>query len=225
MNITHFLGNVYKNATFFEKSSRITLLQRSEKWLDHFFSIDVGMLLELDTSAQGFTVRKLKVFRPDTVLGISTLRTIAKGRVVEYYHSTLCHENPAKEQHKTNSYGEGVMQIPAKTSSKLDNELPEKTMDKDRVQHNVGLVPVPFYGMRYINDAGYLRDDSTQKAERLNKRSVNSVQLSQDRSPSSPEQFSIFRILSVHALRDIALSEELLIYYGNKYKPHRRSRT
>lgn len=91
-------------------------------------------------------------------------------------------------------------------------------LDKDGVEHEVWIVPAERFAMRYINDVRYLRVDITQEAASLDKRSENNIQLSEGRPWSSPKYTSIIRILSVRAVRDIALCKDLIFYFENMYE-------
>lgn len=71
--------------------------------------------------------------------------------------------------------------------------------------------------MRYINDDRYFPVSTTLESERLNKPREKHVQVFQRRFPSSPKDVSSLKVLIVQTLPKILLSEELPVYYGNKY--------
>lgn len=87
-------------------------------------------------------------------------------------------------------------------------------------EQKLWIVPAPFFAMRYINNARYLPEDTMRENKMLIKPKENNLQFSQGMSQTSPKTFSRFRILSAHALRNIALGEKLVVQYGNNYKFH-----
>lgn len=100
------------------------------------------------------------------------------------------------------------------------NELREKFMNKDGVEHNLWIIPSSFIAMRYISDARCLPKDTTLKDERLIKPKKKTVHLLHGRSTTSPKDFSSFKDFSTHAIHNFALGEELPVHHGNKYKFH-----
>lgn len=141
-----------------------------------------------------------------------------------YYYCSLVYASLAQERHKTNKYGERVVQMTAETFQRLANELSKMVVEKDVIEHNVSKAAVLFCSTLYINDARHFPGETILETERWKKPGENNVQFCQGKSPSSHKDFSTFRIITVQVLRSIALSEELLEHYGNKYKSHRWSR-
>lgn len=94
-------------------------------------------------------------------------------------------------------------------------------MDDDEIEHKFWIVLAPLCAMRYINDPKYLSGDTTLEGERLKKLKTFNVHIAQAISQSAPKEFSSILSLCVQALRHIAPSGELLVYYGKKYKLHR----
>lgn len=74
--------------------------------------------------------------------------------------------------------------------------------------------------MWYINIATYFPGATSPEAKWFSKQMDNIVQIFQGRSSSSFEDFSSFWNLSFEALFDIALGEELLVHFVNKYEFH-----
>lgn len=62
--------------------------------------------------------------------------------------------------------------------------------------------------------------DTTVMNEWLEKRREDNMPYLQGRSFSSAEDFTSIRILSVQALRNHALGEDLLVHYEKKYEYH-----
>lgn len=79
--------------------------------------------------------------------------------------------------------------------------------------HKTWIVSVMFCDMRYIIHTGYLLGDTTLEPEPLNKPGKNDVKFLYGRSPSAPNGFSRFRILSDQTPRNIDLGEDLLVHY------------
>lgn len=85
----------------------------------------------------------------------------------------------------------------AGTFQKLMNELPEKVMDKVRVEHKVWIYPASFCFVWNINDARLSTRDNTQETKRLTELGRSCVQFWQSKSRTSPNNSSSPRILSV----------------------------
>lgn len=83
------------------------------------------------------TVKESKIPHPDDGLGLLAFRITRKSEVVGYYFGFLANANVIKEQPKTEMYGEGGMQVTAKTSWKCINELSEKATDHDGTDHRL----------------------------------------------------------------------------------------
>lgn len=79
--------------------------------------------------------------------------------------------------------------------------------------------------MHYINVAKSFWVDNALKNDSLKKPRDSDEQLLQGRSLSSPKYFSCYRMYGVHALCNVALGEELLGHYRNKYEFYACSRT
>lgn len=84
------------------------------------------------------------------------------------------------------------------------------------IAHKVLKVPATFFAIRFINYDLYLSGDTTQEIEKVNEPWSNSVQVLQNRYPSSSNRFSTDRNVIFKALRSIAPEEELLVSYRNK---------
>lgn len=56
VHIVLFLGIVYEDSTLFESCCHILFLTRTDKWLRHFYKMDVEAFLVLNASNQGITV-------------------------------------------------------------------------------------------------------------------------------------------------------------------------
>lgn len=61
------------------------------------------------------------------------------------------------------------MLLTADTFRKLENDLSEKFMDKERIGHKLWKVPARFCALQYVNDARYLPRDTTLEIVKLNK--------------------------------------------------------
>lgn len=78
--ITHFLENVNKDATMYEKSWYIPLSQYSAKWPELFCSTGVKTVLALDRAAQGITVKNSTIPFLDPSQVLLTLGHFRKAR-------------------------------------------------------------------------------------------------------------------------------------------------
>lgn len=135
-----------------------------------------------------------------------------------YYYGFSVHEDLIKEQPVAETYRKEVMQVNAETFWKSSNELLEKVMEKEWINHKFCIVPAQFCAMCRVNDASCLQADITLKTETLNKPKECGVQFLQSRTSSLPEYFSSYRIITVYALCNNALREQLLLHYGIRYK-------
>lgn len=89
------------------------------------------------------------------------------------------------------------MHMSARPFWSWSNELPEKVMDKDKIEHKLWKVPVSPSAMDNINNARYFPVDSTLKTKRSEKRKKSSVQVLQGSSPISAKDFCRFRNFSI----------------------------
>lgn len=120
---------------------------------------------------------------------------------------------------------ESVLQLAIKKFLKGVNKLSGKVLKKDGLDCRVWRVPEPFCAMRCINDARYMSKDTTLEAGRLSKLWESNVQFLRGWLLSFPKNLTSFRSLNVKALRNLALNEELLLYYENKHNFHGQKRT
>lgn len=95
------------------------------------------------------------------------------------------------------TYGRCEMQVTTENFHNYAKELPEKVIDKDVIEQNVWIIPVPFYAMRCINDPRQFPVDTTMETERWKKPRKKYEQLLQGWSPSSAKDCSTSRVLSV----------------------------
>lgn len=60
-----------------------------------------------------------------------------------------------------------MVQMTGETFQKRTNDLLEKVMDKDRIEHKLRIVPAPFCDIWYISDTRCFPGHTTLKAETL----------------------------------------------------------
>lgn len=87
------------------------------------------MLLALNTSAQGLTVKKSTIPHLRSGLGVFACRAIGKEEMVGHYYGSLVYSDLIKDRHKTKTYGEGMLQVTADIFKTWANELAEKRTD------------------------------------------------------------------------------------------------
>lgn len=124
MHILHFLSNLYKNPTLFEKSRHIPLLRRLNKLPGRFDDKDVDTLLTFDTSGQEKTVKKSKGYHPNAGLILFSFRKIRNGNLVRYYYSLRVCAKLTRKRHETKTYLESVVQRTTKKFWMWANMLP-----------------------------------------------------------------------------------------------------
>lgn len=105
MNSINFLGNLYTDATLFEKCRHIDLSRLFEKGHGRLYSMDVKMLLVLDTSAHGITVKKSTIPNPYAGLDLFTSQPSVKRKVSGYYYVSLVYTTLMKERKNRKSTG------------------------------------------------------------------------------------------------------------------------
>lgn len=109
------------------------------------------------------------------------------------------------------------MQVASDKLGKWPNELLEKVIDKDGIEHILWLFLALIYDMQYINNNKYLSGDIPLKTERLKKSTLKNVQFFHGRSLSYQKTASSSKVFSLHAERNVALDKELLVYCGDEY--------
>lgn len=75
---------MHRNATPFEKCLHINLSHWSDNRCGHFYSIDMKTVLVHDTSSQGVTVKKTRIFYGNVRLGLLACRKIGEVEVIRY---------------------------------------------------------------------------------------------------------------------------------------------
>lgn len=168
-------------------------------------------------SAQGIAVKRSTVSHPICRLRLFAAWIACRGEVMEYYFGFPVYANLFKEEHMTKTYRVIAKKVTIKTFLKWTNHLPDKRVDKQRVQFNVWMVLAPLYVMRYIHVSGSLLGDTTLETVRVNKPPKNNVQFLQCSSLSSPENFRWY-IFFVQPLGKTDLGEALIMPFGNKYE-------
>lgn len=133
---------------------------------------------------------KSKIAKPESGLGLFAAKTISEQDVLEFYYAYMVHVHLTNNLHKTKMYREGVTHLTARKSQKWTNELPGKVSNKERVEHEVQIVPVRFFDMWCTNIARYIFEDATLDIERIVKPREVNVQFAEKRSPSSHKRFT-----------------------------------
>lgn len=70
----------------------------------------------------------------DSGLALFAPRTVAREGHTRYYYYYIVYAGLSREQHKIKTYGQGLMQVTAKTSQKWATELDKKLADKQEVK-------------------------------------------------------------------------------------------
>lgn len=213
----HFVSNLYCDPSLFERARQIPLTQWSPIWRARFHGLKAEMLLAVECSAIGVTLKKSSIQHPNAGRGVFAARPIGKGTVVGYYYGSLVYEDLSAAGSRLKTYGENIMKVTKATFSKWANRLPETATDRNMVEHPVWIVPAPFCAMHFVKDGRYLSGDEAPEAEKLGKERKNNVEFYQTESPSSATSFRSYKILAVRALRNVRYGEELFVDYGNNY--------
>lgn len=176
------------------------------------------MLLH-NASALWIAEKKATLPHSDAALRLFAFRTIGTGEVVGvvYYFDFLVYSNPTRKWQMAKAFREGAMQMVARTFWMWANELLEMVIDKDEVEYKVSLVPALFCTMQYMNDAKYLPRDTTRETGRRLEPRDNSLPFCNLNHRYGLELWLLFRSLSVQALCNIALGEELRGRYVLNY--------
>lgn len=73
----------------------------------------------------------------------------------------------------------------------------EKVVQRDKVQHNVWILPAPFCAMRYVNNGRYLTADDDQELDHVRNMPKNNVELYRSRFWEGPFCVQSHRILAI----------------------------
>lgn len=74
-------------------------------------------------------------FHPDSELGLSTVWTVIKKKVVAYYCWDLVYEDRTEKRQMKEKYAEGVVQVTAETFQKPANEFSEDATGAEEIMH------------------------------------------------------------------------------------------
>lgn len=99
---------------------------------------------------------------------------------------------------------------------KVNERATEKISDKHEVYQKILNVPAPFCALLYSGKARYLPVVTKLNNEKCQNQRMNNVNFLHRNLPSSPMVFSSFRILSIQALRNNSVEEELPVNYDNR---------
>lgn len=113
------------------------------------------------------------------------------GEVVGCYSGFLVYADLTRENCKTKTYWEGLMQATAKTFRRCAIHLVEKVTGKHAIEQNFWILPTLFF-MQFVNNARYFPEETTLYSEGSDKPRKKNKKYLQLRSPSSPKQFSSY---------------------------------
>lgn len=82
VHITHFVGNMYRDAALYKRWRHTLLSQWSDKRIGRFYSMDVEMLLVSVGFAQGLTVKTSMILQADSGSGLLTSQAFGKEEVL-----------------------------------------------------------------------------------------------------------------------------------------------
>lgn len=179
--------------------------------------MDIETLLPLDRSAQGPMVKESKIPYTDSGSRLFAALTFEKVKVLGLYYGSQVYASLTRKRHGTKTRVQRVMPVTVETFRKWANKLPQKVTDKHGFDHKVCIVPVSFCAILVTSDERCFLGVTRLNIERWKNLRQNNFKVLHRKSPSSPTEYSGFRIFGTQALRNISVRKELRIYHGNKY--------
>ena len=214
--ITSMYGEMIEDGCFLEKYRAVPL----DKWPRHarssFYSIPCNLLRSLEVTVKGLSIRKSTIRHPTAGNGLFTNRVIGTGEMIITYYGSLVYADLSRSR-KGQKYGEGVFEFDVDYFHKRAIQLKSTAKDSTGMQYPIFIVPAPFCAAVYINDPRYIVGDEEQHLRNSVSARKANVELVESSGTISRDFLRRQNLITVRALRQIIVGEELFIDYGDRF--------
>ena len=214
--ITSMVGQMWGDGTFYEAYRTVPLNKWPERYRSLFYSVPSNILNCLELTVKGLCVKTSTVKHPQAGSGLFTNRVIGRGELVTTYYGILVYKELSGER-DSKKIGEGPLQVTVEDFNNRAIELKARAKDSSGTRHPIFIVPAPFCCASLINDPRYLDGDEDYEKRHTKFARRANVQFEETAGTMSRDFLRSHNIITVRALRQLHIGEELFIDYGDRF--------